>query len=435
MIARPRTTTAAGAVVLVLAVTAVLRLVTTPDGRRELPFARGLPARSADAVVESIGVNTHLHYDDTSYADFDAVERALLDLGIRHIRDYPVPDSVPEFQRLARHGISLTAIMGTAAPRQWMPHSTAALLGATAEIGAGVAALEGANEWDISDDPAWRANVRRHQHALWELARASGRSAPVFAPSMTWADNMAELGDLSTVADAGNIHPYPGGRPPEARVAQDLRAARRHVVGPKAVVATETGYHDAVGAGRGHAGVDRAVAAAYVPRLVLHYFDIGIARAYLYELVDQDGRDDRESAFGLLDEDFVPKPAYHTLRQLVQVLADPGEPFDAGHLEYRLRRGGADIKHVLLQKRDGTFYLAIWRAVSIWDPVARATRPAPSVDVTIVVSGRIERGRVLSLDPEGLRVRSIVDTDEIEIAVTPSVQLVELEPHGFTSSR
>ena len=44
-------------------------------------------AVGADAFVDSVGVNVHLHYTDTSYGNFAAVEKALKDLGVRHIRD------------------------------------------------------------------------------------------------------------------------------------------------------------------------------------------------------------------------------------------------------------------------------------------------------------------------------------------------------------
>ena len=45
-------------------------------------------ARAADAFVDSVGVNTHLHYNDTVYNRFDdLIKPKLLASGIRHIRD------------------------------------------------------------------------------------------------------------------------------------------------------------------------------------------------------------------------------------------------------------------------------------------------------------------------------------------------------------
>src|SRR5579862_4501017 len=49
--------------------------------------AHGEKAASADAFVDSVGVNIHLHYQDTSYSNFPKVKQALLGLGLRHVRD------------------------------------------------------------------------------------------------------------------------------------------------------------------------------------------------------------------------------------------------------------------------------------------------------------------------------------------------------------
>jgi hypothetical protein len=47
----------------------------------------GETAKSADAFVNSVGVNIHLHYTNSPYGNFAAVKTALANLGIRHIRD------------------------------------------------------------------------------------------------------------------------------------------------------------------------------------------------------------------------------------------------------------------------------------------------------------------------------------------------------------
>ncbi|HEV2769635.1 MAG TPA: hypothetical protein VGV40_05560, partial [Solirubrobacteraceae bacterium] len=45
-------------------------------------------ARSAGSFVESVGVNTHLGYDDTVYGrSWPVVRDGLVELGVRHIRD------------------------------------------------------------------------------------------------------------------------------------------------------------------------------------------------------------------------------------------------------------------------------------------------------------------------------------------------------------
>src|SRR3954453_17672772 len=43
--------------------------------------------RPADAFIESVGVNTHVTYSDTSYARHAAIAARLRELGMRHVRD------------------------------------------------------------------------------------------------------------------------------------------------------------------------------------------------------------------------------------------------------------------------------------------------------------------------------------------------------------
>jgi len=44
-------------------------------------------AGSADKFVDSVGINVHLNYLDTPYANFPQVLQALQLLGVRHVRD------------------------------------------------------------------------------------------------------------------------------------------------------------------------------------------------------------------------------------------------------------------------------------------------------------------------------------------------------------
>lgn len=407
-------------------------LIGQPAGDRPaLPFDEGTVAVAADDFVESVGVNTHLSYSSTAYDDFDSVKDALVDLGVRHIRDYPVPQNVEAINELSSEGISLTAIMGTPRPRPWMPFDLEELHEVVRDdIRGAVDAVEGANEWDNSDEEDWAPQLRDHQEALWDLMSEDERTndIPVVAPSITWDYNMDEAGDLSEWVDLGNVHPYPGGRPPETRVASDIEANQSNNVGGVEVWATETGYHNAVSNGRGHPGVSEDVASTYLPQLFLHYFAIGVPRTFSYELVDQieDPRE-REASFGLLRSDFTAKPSYMALQDLLRLLEDPGPVFQPGRLDYSLGGADDDTRHLLLQKRDGTFYLALWQSASIWDvrdagPVEVDSRP-----VTIELVQPLSEARVSSLgDDDAVEVQR--QPRVVAIDVGPDVQVVELVP-------
>lgn len=405
-------------------------LALAGDEEPALPFATGVAARPADRFVDSVGVNVHLSYRDTAYGDFEQVAEALGDLGVRHIRDYPLPQNVDEINELAESGIGLTAVMGTPEPRSWMPHDLEELFAVVRDdIRPAVVAVEGANEWDISDEEDWADQLRAHQERLWELVRGDDvtEDLPVIAPAITWAANMPEAGDLSAWADVGNIHPYPGGEVPEGRVTDDTRASQASNVAGAPVVVTETGYHNAVGHGDGHPGVPEEVAAAYLPQLLLHHFSIGVPRTFAYELVDlRDDPEDRESSFGLLRADFTPKPAYTAVRHLLELLEDPGPGFRPGRLDYEVEGGDGDTRHLLLQRRDGTFLLAVWQATSIWDVDGQRPERPGSRPVTVVLAQPIEEGRVWVLgDGEPQRLEA---PTSVALEASASVQVVELVP-------
>jgi hypothetical protein len=74
-----------------------------------------------------------------------------------------------------------------------------------------------------------------------------------------------------------------------------------------------------------------------------------------------------------------PKPAYTAIAGLLGHLADPGGAFTVTPLNYTFT-ASATVRHVLLQKRNGTYELIVWNEVPEWDPNANAviaTTPQP----------------------------------------------------------
>jgi hypothetical protein len=144
-----------------------------------------------------------------------------------------------------------------------------------------VEAIEGPNEYDMRGEPDWPAKLRDYQRRLYMLAKADPRTArlPVLAPSLTSWQARAAVGDVGAWADAGNLHPYPAGAQPETSgLEREIEQARwLKPSGPLQV--TETGYHGALAQAGGQPPVANAVAAAYLPRLLLDNFARGIQRS------------------------------------------------------------------------------------------------------------------------------------------------------------
>jgi hypothetical protein len=185
---------------------------------------------------------------------------------------------------------------------------------------------------------------------------------------------------------------------------------------------TETGYPS------GGVGLSLRAAGIYLPRLLLHLFERGIVRSFLYELMDEgSGGHNPELHYGLLRVDGTAKPAFHALRLLLGALADPGPHFVPSPVMLAAT-GPADLRVVAFAKRGGETVIALWRAVRAWDPVRRrdlstasaaarlsvACNPAPRAAATL----RLEPGATWSAVP--------VAGGRVELEAGETVTLVRL---------
>lgn len=343
-------------------------------------------ARMSDSFVDSIGVNTHTSYDDTVYGTrFDAIKQRLAELGVRHIRDGLQPGRPDQYERLnALAGIGAKATLILGEPAIGGEGLEELLLDLKSGVSGSVEAIEGPNEVDMNGDAGDLGELAAYQGNLYAAVKADPALAalPVIGPSLVHRRNQEALGDISGSLDYGNIHSYPGGAAPEENLSFHFASAA-HNSGSKPLMATETGYHSAVGWTGEHPPVSEAAMATYIPRMYLEYFRRGIARTFSYELADEGTSGDREDNFGLLRNDLSEKPAFAALRNTIEILDDPGPAFEPATLSYTLGGDRSKLHQLLLQKRDGTFYLALWRASSIWDTQTQAPVDAPSAPLTL----------------------------------------------------
>ena len=361
------------------------RILTTASLVATLVFgiasapAAATPARSASAFVDSVGVNIHSYYVDTAYARLDRVLEALRQIHVRHVRDGLLPASTNEgvrswqrfyFAQLAAQGIGANLNLGSPEDGE---SSLAWRVQQLEQLPPGfVESVEGPNEYDLRAGEGWVRPLREWQRQLYLEVRARPqlRQVPVLGPSFGSVDHAFGAGDLSASSDLANIHPYPGGLQPSSEGLTRNLAIANHLSGSKGVVATESGYHNALGDRLDHPPVSERAAGAYVPQLLLEYFKRGITRTYLYELVDEKPDRlglDREQHFGLFREDFSPKPAAVALGRLLSLLDGPVAPSRPGALDYRLSGRGDRVEELLLRRANGSFALVLWQGASVWD--------------------------------------------------------------------
>jgi hypothetical protein len=357
-----------------------------------------MSAHSADDLVNTVGVNVHVGYFDTPYgAGWNTIVKpAILDLGVRHLRDGGtvvsddgwMQDVYGKMNDLASHGVHFDLAMqptnGTA------NYATMDQLSRLLDFGApAIESFEGLNEHDLSGRSAWASETRTFQIALYAAAKADARSAgiPVFGPSMGQPGHAGSVGSLSGYLDDGNIHPYPGGKVPLANLtAHETQTTVISGVHPWMV--TETGYHNALTSSSDNRPVSEDAAARYIPRLVLQNYLANIGRTYLYEMIDE-GSDpaEQEQNFGLLRNNGTPKPAFTALRNLLGLLSDPGPAIEPSPLLAAISGDTVGVSWTIFSKRNGEHYVVFWQEVSSFDLGSLTLLNPPAKTITLALAG------------------------------------------------
>lgn len=323
-------------------------------------------AKPADTFVDSIGIATHLRYTDTSYGRYyDIVEPRLRELGIRHIRDGGNnADMFAKMRRLGTFGIKSTLVMD---PRDGItPDNVVQII---QQVQPAVAAIEGPNEWDVNaammtyKGKSFPDGLRDYQADLFRAVKNNPSTAniPILMASMAFPENGRYVGSLAAYSDYGNMHSYAGGNVPGQDLDWRWLPLTKNVAGNRPIMVTETGYHNAINDKRAsQKGVTEQVSAKYIPRTFLEYFNRGIKRTFTYELMDQRKAGDQENNFGIIRADGTPKPAFYALRNLISLLNDTPGSSANGALSYYFTGNVKDLRHTLLQKSNGDFYLVLW---------------------------------------------------------------------------
>lgn len=404
------------------------------------------PAKSADAFVNSIGVNTHLRFLDTAYGDkYSLVSKKLEALGVRNVRDGAFISSNADinnliygrYRELAKIGIRFDLIVD---PRkEGLGTVDSAKIARIADMaGPSLRTFEGPNEYNLSGNANWAENLTTYQKTLYEAVKnnASTSNTLVVGPSLgrPYPDKKP---DLSAYVDYANMHSYPGGRiPSDWGLDNYVTPAARAVGGTKPLMATETGYHTATNWDGPHPGVSDKAMGKYTPRLALEYFNRNIITTYNYEFIDQKSDPeglDREKNFGLLRNDGTEKPAYKSLKNLIDLLEDPGPEFKTGSLDYSLSGDLKDVHRTLLQKRNGKFYLVLWQETSSYDLSTKRDVSSPNRKVTLTLNRPTSAAVTYLPNASTSPVSRYAAPRELALSVPDHPLVVEITPSKSTS--
>jgi len=352
--------------------------------------------------VGSVGVGTHFSYFDLApYQQGARVAQtiaAVKALGVSFVRD-GVPYSTDHYwsdiaygplQTLATAGVRTVFVVQPKASGDYTSQNVVDT--AVARLGSsGLLAFEGPNEVDNNSGnwggvPAFGANARGFQAAMYQRAKAIAPSVTVIGLTTTSSWGAAYVGDISAYMDAGTLHPYPSASVPMAYLASTEAALAALNGAHKGWWVTETGYYTAPNATQNvyQPGVTEAAQGKYVPRLYLDYFNAGISHTSVYELIDEHtSQSDAEANYGMLRNDGSPKPAYTALKNMLGLLADPGAAFTPVNLNYTLTGTTGTIRQALFQKRDGRYYLVLWNDVLVFNTNSKSDISNAAVPVTV----------------------------------------------------
>ena len=348
----------------------LVALAAVPAAQAEPPLVK---AQSARAFGDSVGVNGYFAWLDTAYGDFDTIASRLRELGVRNVRDGLCPTceyQIDRLNRLAALGIKSNILVGTLAQGSARMQQSLAVI--RSRLRDSVISVESPNEPNLSGDPNWIQHARDYQRDLWTArqgrppARAPDRArAPPSAgrprPS-SWATCPPTSTGATCTPTRAATRPTTTSRPSSS--------AGAAVAKGKPLIATESGYHSALGTTGGHLPASERASAYYMPRLALEGFCNGVEKTYVYQLADpwpssSSPVSPEENSFGLLRSDLSPQAvlprAAQPARRGRRGLRAGRRP---GRAAVRARGAGPDVRQLLLRSADGSFALVLWRGVS-----------------------------------------------------------------------
>lgn len=275
--------------------------------------------------------------------------------------------------KLGALGVRFDALMGTGPGVVYS--SEIANINARASI---IDAVEGPNEVDnwpaIFNGQTGVAAAIAEQKTLFADIHSSGalnghgHSTPVYDLTVARPASLNGLGNLARSADYQSVHAYPPQTGPCPWLDDWLGGFSAGAPGLPLVL-TECGYSTVPQKGN-EGNISESAQAKYNLMLLMEARLRHVSRAYLYELMDGHADptgEDREQHFGQFRADNTRKPSAVALHNMFVILGATGGSAAGSPLSFTLQGMPATAHSLLMEKSNGTYFLAVWNERPLWD--------------------------------------------------------------------
>jgi len=291
------------------------------------------------------------------------------------------------------------------------------------------------------------------------------KAYPILGPA--WSQGTGtpfKRGDFAPYVDYGDFHPYATNNcfaPPEPYIGiPDYFCMSKDPINtwganyaphpyvwneyeppfaPKPMAISEIGYTTVTG------GVTEIAQGKYYPRIYLEGFLQGLKRTCIYEFYDE-GTDHTqgEQNWGFIRHDLSPKPAYLVTRDLLKMLADPGDTFTPSPLDITFEVTPVGnytwtrfVHNLVFQKRSGEYIIALWHEIAMeWYPrgAPMVNLVHPDLPTVITINGKsIASATVHTWDDNGKlssTAATVTGNKQVHTAAQPQVRLITLTLAG-----
>jgi hypothetical protein len=460
--------------VSILSFTIISLTIKYPLKAINFPTIPHVKARASDNFVESMGISTKFGFCPGRLCDnYPEVKTLLAELGIRYIRDIPYPEAWRRRTDLYEdHGIRMLAETGRIWGEPLNLANISAQLDAIKLWGEMVVGIVGVNEYDNAvyhsceetegcdpnwSEKSWSKNYLQFQQRLYQQVKADKEldHLPVVMGPMAHLDNLERLENMNSFCDRGNDHSYPGawGKPSQESGGGTIDSVRsmgevvvkvHKACSGKQLWITETGYEEAETI-HGQQNqykylVTSKAKAKYLPRIYANYYlQDQIEKTFLFELLNATLPG---TAFGIIDTDLQPTPAYYGIKNMISLLGEASwndqtqswkhPAFKPNFLKYTLEGDNRNLKHLLLQKSNETFYLLLWQEVYVYDSQQGRDIVNPNRPIKLKLEGEIiEKANKYLLynennpDAELVPLKTWTDVSSLSLSVPDHILVLE----------